>query len=283
MSGFSPEWLALREPADIRARDPDLLAALGQHLAARNALEVVDLGCGTGSNIRATAPALGPGQHWTLVDYDPVLLAAARAKLLEWADEASENGSSIVLTKEGLDISVSFRRADLMQELEAVVGGRPDLVTASALFDLCSADYIGRMARAVAGEGAAFYTVLTYDGEQGWSPAHPADAAMVAAFNEHQQIDKGFGSAAGPAAPAALALGFRQAGYQVVEASSPWRIDGRIGADEQALIDALAGGFAGAVGEIGRVPPDVIADWLAVRRDACVVGHTDTLALPPGR
>lgn len=276
MSGFSPEWLALREPADARARDPGLLAALAQHLAARNALEVVDLGCGTGANIRAIAPALGPGQRWTLVDYDPTLLAAARVALLDWADETSENGASIVVTKDGLDIAVSFRQADLMQELEAVVGGRPDLVTASALFDLCSVDFIGRMARAVASEGATFYTVLTYDGEQSWSPTHPADADMVAAFNEHQQIDKGFGSAAGPAAPAALALAFRQSGYDVVEAPSPWRI----GADEQALIDALAGGFAGAVSEIGRVLPDVIADWLAVRRNQSVVGHTDTLALP---
>jgi SAM-dependent methyltransferase len=279
MSGFSPEWLALREPADTRARDPGLLAALAQHLAARNSLEVVDLGCGTGANIRAIAPTLGPGQRWTLVDYDAKLLESAREQLLAWADEASENGVSIVLMKDGLDIAVTFRQADLMQELEAVVGGGPDLVTASALFDLCSADYIARMARAVAGEGAAFYTVLTYNGEQSWSPAHPADAAMVAAFNEHQQIEKGFGSAAGPAAPAALALGFRQAGYQVVEALSPWRMD----SSEQALIDALAGGFAGAVGEIGRVPPDVVADWLTVRRDGCVVGHIDTLALPPGR
>ena len=281
MSGFSPEWLALREPADVRARDPGLLVALAQHLAARNALEVVDLGCGTGANMRSTAPALGPGQRWTLVDYDPTLLAAARVALLGWADETSENGTSIMLMKEGLDIAVTFRQADLMQELEAVVGGRPDLVTASALFDLCSADYIGRMSRAVAGEGAAFYTVLTYDGQQSWSPAHPADPEMIAAFNEHQQIDKGFGSAAGPAAPAALALAFRQRGYQVVEASTPWRIDGRRDVDERALLDALAGGFAGAVADIGRVLPDVIAGWLAVRRDGCIVGHTDTLALPP--
>jgi SAM-dependent methyltransferase len=277
MSGFSPEWLALREPADTRARDPDLLAALAAHLAARNALEVVDLGCGTGANIRAIAPVLGQGQRWTLVDYDPTLLAAARVALLDWADETSENGASIVVMKDGLDIAVSFRQADLMQELEAVVGGRPDLVTASALFDLCSVDFIGRLARAVTAEGAGFYTVLTYDGEQSWSPSHPADSDMVAAFNEHQQIDKGFGSAAGPAAPAALALAFRQGGYDVVEAPSPWRI----GADEQALIDALAGGFAGAVAEIGRVPPDIVADWLAVRRHESVVGHTDTLALPP--
>jgi hypothetical protein len=53
-----------------------------------------------------------------------------------------------------------------------------------------------------------------------------------------------------------------------------------MGSGEQALIDVLAGGFAGAVSETGRVPPDVIAGWLAMRRGQCVVGHTDTLALP---
>ncbi len=276
MSGFSPEWLALREPADVRARDPGLLAALAKHLADRNALEIVDLGCGTGSNIRSTAPALGPGQRWTLVDYDPALLAAARQALMKWADNVASDGEALTLTKDGLDIAVSFRHADLMQDLEAVIGDGPDLVTASALFDLCSADFIARMARVVAGQGAAFYTVLTYDGEQGWTPPHKADAEMAAAFNLHQQIDKGFGSAAGPAAPAALALAFREHGYSVLEASTPWRLD----ASEKALVDAMADGFAGAVSEIGRVAPDVIAQWLCVRRTGCVVGHTDTLALP---
>jgi SAM-dependent methyltransferase len=277
MSGFSPEWLALREPADVRARDPGLLMALAEHLAQRETIEVVDLGCGTGSNIRATAPALGPEQRWTLVDYDPVLLEAAREALLDWADESSENGESIALKKEGRAIAVRFLQADLMQNLEAVIGGQPDLVTASALFDLCSADFIRRTARAVAAEGAAFYTVLTYDGVQTWSPAHPADAEMTAAFNAHQETDKGFGSAAGPAAPEALALAFREQGYAVQEASTPWRID----SSEQTLINMLADGFAGAVAEIGRVSPDVVANWLSVRRTNSLVGHTDTLALPP--
>lgn len=229
-----------------------------------------------GSNIRATAPALGPVQRWTLVDHDTKLLTAARSALLDWADTVSENGEAISLKKDGCAIDVAFRRADLMQELEAVVAGGPDLVTASALFDLCSADYINRLAKAVAGEKAAFYTVLTYDGEQSWTPNHRADQEMAAAFNEHQQIDKGFGSAAGPSAPEALALAFRQHGYSVLEAQSAWVLD----ASEQTLIDMLADGFAGAVVEIGRVAPDTVADWLMVRRSGCVVGHTDTLALP---
>ena len=58
MGGFSPEWLALREPADHAARNPQVLAAVGAHFAAKGSLTVVDLGCGAGSNLRGTYAAL---------------------------------------------------------------------------------------------------------------------------------------------------------------------------------------------------------------------------------
>ena len=70
MSGFSPEWLELREAADHRARDGLLAMALADRLQKRPSIQVVDLGCGTGSNIRATYAALGP-------DSDPDALLAA--------------------------------------------------------------------------------------------------------------------------------------------------------------------------------------------------------------
>ena len=74
MSGFSAEWLALREPADQRARNSDLLGALTRRFAGRDTLSVVDLGCGAGSNLRALAPALPRRQRWRLVDHDAALL-----------------------------------------------------------------------------------------------------------------------------------------------------------------------------------------------------------------
>lgn len=278
MSGFSPEWLALREPVDHRSRDARLARRIEARFGFSAHVEVVDLGCGTGSNLRATYALLGAEQSWTLVDYDPRLLDAARTRLSAWADEAKADGKGLLLVKSGKRLRLRFRQADLVQQLDAALGDRPELVTASALFDLCSADFIARFARAVATRGAAFYTVLTYNGVQTWTPPHAADAAMAAAFHAHQRTDKGFGAAAGPQAPQALADGFRRAGYRIEEGDSPWVLSGA----HAALVRDLADGFAGAVAETGEVATATIASWRAIARTGAVVGHTDTLALPTG-
>ena len=53
MSGFDKDWLTLRESADLRARDPQLLAtAIGAIERAAHPC-VLDIGCGTGSTYRA--------------------------------------------------------------------------------------------------------------------------------------------------------------------------------------------------------------------------------------
>jgi len=88
MSGFDPEWLDLREGVDHRSRNRKLERALAKHFDGWRPTTVVDLGCGTGSNLRATAPLLGPEQHWTLVDYEQALLDAAAVRLTAWADGA---------------------------------------------------------------------------------------------------------------------------------------------------------------------------------------------------
>jgi SAM-dependent methyltransferase len=240
-------------------------------------MRIVDLGCGTGSNLRATSQVLEVvKQSWTLVDYDPRLLAAARERLAGWAERTIADDAGLVLFKNGKTIDVTFRQADLVKDLDAALGAETDLVTASALFDLCSASFIAAFAAAVAKRRAAFYTVLTYNGVQRWMPAHRADEAMLAAFHAHQATDKGFGVSAGPTSPGALAEAFAVRGYQVSEGDSPWDL----GRGDQALIDALAPGFAGAVRETGTVPEGDIADWLAVARHGALVGHTDTLAVP---
>ncbi|SEP39748.1 hypothetical protein SAMN04487843_11553 [Methylobacterium sp. ap11] len=278
MSGFSPDWLALREPADHAARDPGLVAALARVL--RGPVRAVDLGCGSGSNLRALAPHLGPDQDWVLVDHDPALLIAARSRLAAWAERAEAAGDGLVLHRGGARIAVRFRALDLAAGPEAALAEAPHLVTAAALFDLVSEAWIAALARAVATAGAVFYTALTYDGAEHWTPPHPADAAIHAAFLAHQGGDKGFGPSLGPAATEALARTFQAHGYAVETASSPWRL----GPGEAALLHQLAEGTARAAAETGRVTAEAAEAWREARRapgTGAVIGHRDLLAVPP--
>jgi SAM-dependent methyltransferase len=276
MSEFSPAWLALREPVDHRSRSLELAQALVARFQQRSELTIVDLGCGTGSNLRATAPLLTDAQSWTLVDHDRLLLEAARGALGRWAEQATTCGETMILVQAGKRLEVRFRQADLAHDLDAALGASPQLVTTSALFDLCSAQFMKTFANAVAQRHAVVYAVLTYNGIQRWTPRQPVDNAMVGAFHAHQTTDKGFGGAAGPAAPAHLADALRLAGYSVLEGNSSWRL----GPGDAKLIDELAAGLSHAVAQTGMVEAKTIDRWNKVAHTGVEVGHTDTLAFP---
>ena len=180
MSGFASAWLELREPADHRAVNGYVRSACVRALAGTRPVRVVDLGCGTGSNLRGLAPSLGPAQQWTLVDNDPVLLEAARSALAPFERPRApaptppdvHDGAAREL-EVGLGdavLAVALRAADLARcDLGEILAGH-DLVTASALFDLVSADLVEKLAEAVAACGPVFYAVLTYDGIAAWLP-----------------------------------------------------------------------------------------------------------------
>jgi len=257
VSGFSADWLALRGGADGRARSAELAARLEAHFSGRGQVRVLDLGAGTGANMRAAAPLIRAAQHWVLADNDAALLAQA----------APVAGATL-----------ETRAVDLSLELEALFDPAPDLVTASAFFDLCGADWIGRLARAAARARAAVYATLTYDGREEWAPAHPLDAEALAALHADQRRDKGLGPALGPEAHGALAVALGAEGYAVAEAASDWELEAP---RDAALIAALAAGSAAAVAPaLGEAK---VADWRAARTGASrvLIGHRDLLAIPP--
>ncbi len=279
MSGFSAEWLALREPVDHRSRNKGLRDLVARSNSASGSLRITDLGCGSGSNLRALAPHLATFQHWCLVDYDPVLLQAAAHALQMWADHAALRADGVLeLTVASRHVTVSFEQADLNRSLEQVLDRPADLVTAAAFFDLVSEDWLQRFVAASIARRLPLYTVLTYDGREVWSPSHAADAQMLAAFHAHQASDKGFGLAAGPRASARLTALYENAGWGVTLADSPWVLD----ASDAALIASLADGSAAAVAETGLVDAAHVRDWRHARQNAqgCEIGHVDLFARP---
>jgi hypothetical protein len=245
---FTADWLSLRAPADSAARDPALLTAAADWANSRPAPRILDLGSGTGATRRAFGDRV-PGARWFLADSDPALLAAIDAP----------DAVPLLL--------------DLATEIPRALDVRPDLVTASAFFDLAGAAWIDRFVADLRDSNAALYAALTYDGAETWRPPHPEDATVHAAFRRDMQRDKGLGPALGGGSAAHLASALTEAGYPVRTAPSPWRL---APPRDAALIAALAEGTAGATG--------ASADWLAARQAATdvTIGHLDIWATPPG-
>jgi hypothetical protein len=278
MSGFSADWLSLREGADHRARNVELRDAVCAMFAGRERASIVDLACGTGSNLRALAAHLPERQRWRLVDHDPGLLAAARRALCVWADVV-EQEEPLVLRKGVSRLEIVFDDGDLAAFDGAVLEQGADLVAAAAFFDLVSKRWIENFCGELASRRLPLYAALSYDGVENWSPPHAADAAMLDAFHQHQTRDKGFGRAGGPRGAAILQEALEALGYAAAAGRSPWRLDAR----DAALIEALADGAASAVRETGRVVASTVEDWRQSRRRAtrCEIGHTDLLARLP--
>jgi hypothetical protein len=272
MSGFPSEWLALREPFDIAARDDELanyfLAQVAQRAQVAQAGPVVDLGAGAGSNISRLsilAAGLGHQLSWRHVDNDADLLAVARDRFS--ADE-----------------SVSIAQLDISLALEDVLQGAA-AVTCAALLDLVSADWISRLADHLARERLPLLALLTYDGRMQWSLADASDSVLARAFHRDMLSDKGFGPALGPDAAFVLdaALGERGAATQLRD--SYWRI----AASESAMLTAMNASLSAAALRAAHAPErSAIAAWSARRAQqivggqvSLVVGHQELLATWP--
>lgn len=267
MTGFSADWLALREPYDARARNPAVLNAVVASLAGNTSIRIVDLACGTGSTLRALAPRFPAGQHWRLADNDRGLLARASAMVRP------------------AGVSLTTIPLDLNRDLEAALDGPIDLVTTSALLDLVSEVWLDRLAVETLARSLPIYAALSYDGRVQISPSNTLDAAIVAAVNAHQRRDKGFGPALGPMAASAAIARFESLGCSVVHGPADWVI----GPDDREFQMEMFAGWASAAREIGDIPLADTVQWLTFRRDEIAagrssirVGHVDIFARPIG-
>jgi len=297
-SAFSTDWLHLREPFDQAARKavtaaldlPGRLARWRQQ-SPGEPLEVIDLACGHGANLRALAPGLGGTQHWRLVDHDPALLTAAPDALAEWAHRheyafmrEGGAGDEQTLTIAGPDFQaqVVCQRVDLARDLASLDFGQTPLVTASALLDLVSETWMQSLIRKAGAARAALWFGLTVDGRTAWNPADPDDELVHGLFSRHQRRDKGFGPALGSQAATVALQQMACAGYETLQTQTDWVIDGALAPQMQL---AMVEGMAAAALEQSPAAQDAVRSWTARRRAGvgsnCLrVGHVDIVATP---
>jgi hypothetical protein len=260
-------WLALRQSADSAARSTALTDLVADRLVDLHPLWILDLGTGSGSNIKYLAPRLGGDQEWLAVDKDPALLVEAAA--------------ATTLIAPGVHVETRALDLGALDSPDIFEGRR--LVTASALLDLVSEHWIRWVAAACRRVGACALFTITYNGRNECDPPDPDDAMVFDWFNRHQLTDKGLaGTAAGPYATEVARRAFNDLGFDVRVEPSDWQID----RSEPELQTQLIEGWAHAAAEIAPAQTDSINAWkhrrldhVAAGRSRLVVGHYDLSAV----
>lgn len=297
-TGFSAEWLALREPADARARDAELSAQLAQltqcgsplvqgaqRAPPRSPVRFIDLACGTGANLRYLAPRIGGDQHWLLVDNDAALLEKARGAVPGPAravsHPAADGARAANRASAVAGCRVERRRLDLTTDLHALDFAPGVVVTASALLDLVSDEWLAQLVEQCRANRCTALFTLSYDGRMEFTPSDPDDEWIRQLVNRHQLGDKGFGPALGPAASQRACELFSETGFHVRTARSDWNLL----PTERSLQQALLEGWAGAATELAPNEADRCKRWLTRRlahvvngTSRIIVGHQDVLA-----
>jgi hypothetical protein len=285
--GFSESWLALREPADHAARSIELLQQLQAWCAPFDSLNIIELGAGTGSNLRYLMPQLGHDQRWLLMDNDARLLNRLPALLDLWVQKHNAaielREAHIRIRHQNFSATVSTQEINLATQLDKLNLADTQLLTASALLDLTSVTWLDKLAALSSGCDCACLFALNYNGIIEWQPSLLADRIVTDLLNQHQLGNKGFGPAIGPEAFDYYASHLKKQKKRVVTAQSDWLIEPSMTQLQQAIID----GWAMAAKEQTTDSTDIIDAWFLQRcalideaDSTLLVGHCDVLALP---
>ena len=267
ISTASPPWLALRAAADDAARSRELATMLAARMPS-GPVVLHDLGAGTGGMTRWLAPLLPGPQDWVLHDGD--------ADILEHVD------LDAVVDDSGRPIRVEV----IVEDLDALPNDAfagASAVIASALLDVVTREEAVRIVDACLHAGSPALLSLSVTGGVRLDPVDALDAVIGRAFDDHQRRDADGRRMLGPDAVPLLGELFTEAGWQVQQASTPWRL----GPADGALIEEWLDGWVGAAIE-QRPELDAEADAYLARRRAqltdgvlhVLVPHEDVLAWP---
>ena len=204
-------------------------------------------------------------------------------RLAAWAGTvnarlSADGGQAMRIRAPGFECRVRSQILDLVNDLDKLETGGVQLVTASALLDLVSRQWLQALALSCHRQGAGVLFALNYDGRICIDPADPMDERLRELVNQHQCTDKGFGPALGPASASAVEQLFSDLDYSLQRQPSDWHI----GARQASLQKLLVHGWLDAAVEMAPAEARQLQAW-GCRRGMQIenagwqisVGHVD--------
>ena len=268
MSGFSADWLALREPMTCARATAAVLEAVVASLKNIRPLRVVDLACGTGSTLRALGPYLPAQQNWRLCDNDLGLLARAAA----------------TPCAAGVTVTTLPARSQPRSRSRARWPGRSRHHVGAARSGLRSHGWNVLRSRSRRARSRSTRRSATTAASNSPRPIR----SMPRSSKRSMRISaptKALGRRSGRRRHRRAIARFEALGYAVVHGRSDWVA----GPQDRDIQLEILGGWAAAARELGDVPLAATVEWLTRRRDAVAagrssirVGHVDFFAAPTG-
>lgn len=226
---FATDWLHERYRFDVAARNPKVEAACLQYLARHPNISIIDIGAGTGANFIYLSEKLPQSQQWALVELNPSLLKRARERLKIWA---AAKGYAVREERQSLDfqrneqhIHVQFLQGSFLELPQLLQPEQYHLVTASAVFDLLSAQMLSKLIQTFHQNRLALLATLNYE-SMAYLPTDAEDGHWIGLYEAHMQREQDFGRALGPECSDFLENGYAQLPTaQVIRAPSRWQIE----------------------------------------------------------
>lgn len=283
---FDPNWLQERYRFDAAARNQEIAWQCIHQFAFLNHIQIVDLGSGTGANVRHYLEQFPQNQTWFCVEEDDALKTMFWQNMVQLAEadgyayQLSDN--QIKMEKPGHWIEIHFVEGNLMQVDNLVDLLRTDLILANAVFDLFSQKQFEELIQTISHHSLSLLFTLNYEGMK-FFPVEKEDAYYIDQYNAHMQRPQDFGKGMGPDASQLMEQALHASLAEVKKGESNWEIE----VEDGKMLHYLLGFFEDALGDWWATEAEKMAflGWVAHKRQLidqqqldAVVHHQDVLA-----
>jgi SAM-dependent methyltransferase len=231
------DWLRLRYGLDAAARHRPLQFWALDPLRKRPNLRVLDLGAGAGANFYYYSRLLPASAKWWLVERDAELLAKLPQFIGGMRKAPAHTRLSNLIYH---PLPYDFLASDC-----PIYRCSFDLVLANAVFDLLSVhqfrELLARFRQAWEASPPVFLFTLNLDQGVQFYPEDQTTRYWCRRYEEHMQRPQHFGRAMGATCALQMEALFREQGFKVKSAPSPWCISPLQARALHAKLDFLLG------------------------------------------
>lgn len=263
-SSKSVEWLETRYPFDARARSHTLETLALDSFQNKSAVNIVDVGAGTGANTRYYQKLLPNLQKWTLIESNSAFSNQWKGSFMEWCNQnrlsyRDENVDEIVLHNTMQSLTVCWRSGSALDLAKLTIPDKVDLVVANALFDLFSVHQFENFASTLAEYKIPLLTTLNYQSML-FIPADPLDRKYIQLYESHMQRPRPEGNAMGSNCSQHAGRIMNELGASVYREKSTWDIRNQ----DRQMLTYLLNFMQTSIVELLTSPKDVqqLDEWI---------------------